>query len=103
MEAKVSSPRGRRFFGAYDTLEREYRACVEMVQGDDPVSQQLESWTIPGGKYAKKEVEDWQSKVEELPKTFDEMASHRKVDPTRPSVEFYRSERELILYLPVND
>ncbi len=63
----------------------------------------LERWTIPGGKFAAKKLMDWQSKIASIASTFDEMASGRKYDPNRPSIEFYRSESELVLYLPVSD
>ena len=101
LESKLPSLKGRRFYGAYDPQTREYRACVVMVQGEDPLSLGLDSWTIPGGTYVTKKVINWSSKIMQLPQIFDEMASDRKVDPGRPSVEYYRSKSELVLYLPV--
>jgi hypothetical protein len=72
-----------------------------MVQGEDPESLRFDRWTIPGGTYVMKKIINWNSKILQLPQIFDEMASGRKVDPGRPSVEYYRSQSELVLYLPV--
>ncbi len=46
---------------------------------------------------------DWASRLPEIGNTFMAMADREKsrVDTTRPSIEFYRSQRELILFLPV--
>jgi hypothetical protein len=103
LESKLPTLRGRRFYGAYDRTSGEYRACVRMVPEDDPAALGLDVWTIPGGTYSKLKVIDWGSKLHLLPHLFDGMAEGRKVDPDRPSLEFYRSESELVLYLPVKD
>jgi hypothetical protein len=34
LEDAVGSPRGRRFYGVFDPAGREYRACVELREGD---------------------------------------------------------------------
>jgi hypothetical protein len=101
LESKLPSHRGRRFYGIYNPLTREYRACVALIPGEKAENMGLESWTIPGGRFVKRKVSDWTSNVQLIPQILDEMASGRIVDPKRPSVEFYRSESELILYLPV--
>lgn len=103
LESKLPSLRGRRFYGAFDRLTEEYRACVATAEGEDALSLGLERWTIPGGRCATRKVIDWNTKIQRLPQMFDEMASGRKVDPTRPSVEYYRSESELVLYLPLEE
>ena len=43
--------RGRKFYGAFYPREKEYRACVEVKEGDDPEALGLESGTLPGGRY----------------------------------------------------
>ncbi len=50
LEALVSL-RGRKFFGAFDASTREYRACVQVREDDDPAALGLESGTLPGGRY----------------------------------------------------
>jgi len=101
LESKLPSIRGRRFYGTYNPWTEEYRACVVKIQGDDASRIGLEEWTIPGGAYLTRKVDDWPSKMAELPKMFDELAAGQKVDTSRQSLEFYRSDRELVLYLPI--
>src|SRR4029077_12503658 len=42
--------RGRHFYGAFDPIANDYRACVEIRDGDELV-EGLESGTLPGGRY----------------------------------------------------
>ena len=100
LEAPLKSLKGRRFYGTY--LAGEYRACVAIEPGDNPAALGLASWTIPGGKFEKRKLKDWQSRLPEIGATFIAMAREFDADESRPSVEFYRSSRELVLFLPVN-
>jgi hypothetical protein len=101
LESKLPTLKGRRFFGTFNPFMGEYRACVQAVEGENAESMGLETWTIPGGKYAKQKVPDWNSKLHELPRIFDDLAKGQSVDKTRPSIEHYRSQDELIIYLPL--
>jgi len=101
LRSKLPTMRGRRFYGIYYPSTGEYRACVEKKQGERAESYGLEAWTIPGGAYLTRKVDDWDSKLSEMPKMFEELVGNDTVDRTRPSVEFYRSQRELVLYMPV--
>jgi len=38
-----------------------------------------------------------------LKRTFERMAREFERDPSRPSVEFYRSQKELVLLFPVKE
>lgn len=92
LESRLPTPIGRRFYGAYDPLTREYGACVATVRGEDAYSLGLENRTIMGGKYVTQKVVDWDSKIQQLPQMFMEMARGREADPGRPSVEHYKSQ-----------
>ncbi len=100
LEAPLKSLKGRRFYGTY--LAGDYRACVAIEPGDNPVALGLATWTIPGGKFEKRKLMDWQSRLPDIGATFIAMAREFDADESRPSVEFYRSSRELVLFLPVN-
>ena len=110
LESKLPSLRGRRFYGAFRMPangEEEYYACVEMMDGDNPVTMQLEPGLIPGGKYAKRKLMGWEKIVREgrLPAIFQEFVSSLEPyvdhDEIRPSLEFYRTREELILFMPM--
>lgn len=99
LEGRLATLRGRRFYGTF--LDGEYRACVAMRDDDDPVALALDVWRIPGGEYERFSLLDWQDRVGEIPATFDRMVPESELDPTRPSVEYYRSSREVVLLQPV--
>jgi hypothetical protein len=61
----------------------------------------LDTWTIPGGTYGRRKIENWSVDTSEIAKTFEAMTVEYPVDPIRPAIEFYRSQKELILYLPI--
>ena len=102
LESKLTTLRHRRFYGAFFYRTKEYRACVGTKEGEGPETLGLAEWTIPGGKYKSLKVYDWQSKVSRFPEIFDEMTKGEKVDAERPSLEYYRSMTECILYLPID-
>ena len=49
LEDTVGSLRGRKFYGVFDPVRREYHAYVERRPGDDPEAVGLELGTLPGG------------------------------------------------------
>jgi hypothetical protein len=101
IEAKLPALRGRKFYGTYQG--GEYRACVAVLPDDDAGKLGLQTWVIPGGLYVREKMTDWASRLPEIGNAFVAMADREKarVDAARPSIEFYRSQRELILFLPV--
>lgn len=100
LESRLPGMRGRRFYGVMHR-DGTYRACVVRAEGDDPGAMGLETDVLPGGAYARTTIPDWEERVAEIATTFDALAAGRSVDPERPSIEFYRSQKELVLFLPV--
>ena len=99
LESRLPSPNGRRFYG---TLHQgEYRACVAIAPEDEPTAIGLEVGVIPGGCYAKARLYDWQEKVDQIHQVFMSLHDGHAVDDSRSDVEFYRSARELICFLPI--
>jgi hypothetical protein len=62
---------------------------------------QLETGVIGGGWYIRSKLMDWEKNPSRLPSLFDETARTHDVDRMRPSLEFYRSQAEMHLFLPV--
>jgi len=109
LESKLPSLRGRRFYGTFRMLPHgeEYYACVERIGSDDPEKMQLETGTIPGGRYARRKIMGWEEIVRagrlpavfmEFVKALEPFVDHAEI---RPSLEFYRSRDELILFVPM--
>ena len=64
----------------------------------------LASDVIPGGLYLREKMKNWTSRTDEIGKMFMAMGERerQRVDSSRPSIEFYRSQDELILLLPIS-
>jgi Integron-associated effector binding protein len=100
LEAVVAL-RGRHFYGAFDPVADDYRACVEVREGDEHVPS-LESGTLPGGRYLRTRLRGEPPGIYELiGATFDELARQAKPDDSRPSLEHYRRHDEIDLLLPI--
>jgi hypothetical protein len=101
LEARVAL-RGRKFFGAFNPSTREYRACVQVREGDDPAALGLETGTLPGGRYLRVRLRGEPPEVyDRIAPTFEALAETARPDETRPSIEFYRRHDEIDLLLPV--
>jgi hypothetical protein len=100
LEALVAL-RGRHFYGAFDPVAGDYRACVEVQEGEEPVPG-LESGTLPGGRFLRARLRGEPPAVyERIGPTFDELTQHTKPDRSRPSLEHYRRHDEIDLLLPI--
>ena len=102
LERCFSSLRGRRFYGVLQH-DGTYRACVARAGGDDAEKMGLKPWVLPGGLYARTVIPNWEDHVAEIGVAFARMAEAHAEDPQRPSIEFYRSRKELILLLPIRE
>ena len=92
---------GRHFYGAFDPVADDYRACVELREGDEPAPG-LESGTLPGGRFLRARLRgDPPAVYEQIGPTFDELARQAKPDETRPGLEHYRRHDEIDLLLPI--
>jgi hypothetical protein len=92
---------GRRFYGAFDPVANDYRACVEVREGDVLVPG-LESGTLPGGRYLRARLRGDPPAVYDLiAPTYDELTKQAKPDTSRPSIEYYRRNDEIDLLLPI--
>jgi hypothetical protein len=100
LEAVVAL-RGRHFYGAYDPIANDYRACVEVREGDE-LAPGLESGTLPGGRYLRARLRGEPPGIyERIKPTFDELMREATADESRPSLELYRRHDEIDLLLPI--
>jgi hypothetical protein len=102
LEEAVGSLRGRRFYGVFDPTSREYRACVEVRDGDEPARLGLEPGTLAGGRYARRRLTGEPPAVYALiAPAMEQLAQRPDADSTRPSIEFYRRRDVIDLLQPV--
>jgi hypothetical protein len=101
LESNLPSLKGRKMYGAYHDQDKVYRACVAIINEEEPKALGLPTWTIPGGRFAREKIENFPSRVEIIGETFELMEQEYKRDPNRWYIEFYRSQNEVILLLPI--
>lgn len=99
---RVVPLKGRKFYGVENQQIGEYRACTKLQEEDNPSQLGLEVFTIPGGLYAYEKLEGrYQDIIKQIGPTFARLNEQYRVDPSRPSIEFYKRFTEFILYLPI--
>ncbi len=100
LEDKFTSFKGRKFFGV--VIGNKYRACSSITDYDKGSNLPHPTWTIPGGKYARIRIDNWEANTKKISLAFEELFSLDNVDFTRPGIEYYRSQYELYVMVPVN-
>lgn len=94
--------KGRKFFGAFDVVSREYRVCTQLKEDDDPHGLGYEVATLLGGAYLCARLKGEPPAVyEQIPAVFNELVRRGASDASRPSIEFYRSRDVIDLLLPI--
>ncbi len=103
LESKLPSLKGRRFYGL-SKLEGDnitYFACVK-VQGEEDASKfGFQEIVLPKGEYEREAIMDWEDHIDQIPEKFDKIESKNLVDHQKFYVEYYRSQKELILMAPI--
>ncbi len=99
LEAPLASLRGRRFYGA--KMNGEYRACVTIIADDTADRLPRPTWTLPGGRYARRRIAHWEANLHLIAPAFQALRQREDFDNTRPCIEYYRSQRELLVMAPV--
>lgn len=101
LESKLLGMKGRKFYGLISDEGKTYLSGVAVEVGDSPETLGLEVTSIPAGKYVKTKIWEWMDRLDEIYPTFRSLSKKYKEETTRPRIEFYRSQKELILMLPV--
>jgi hypothetical protein len=97
LEAILPTLKKKRFYGV--VIDCEYRACVAV--DDDTRGLGLPRWVLPSGRYAVHKIADWERRRDEIRPTVSALRNRPDIDRTRPIIEFYRSQAELRVLVPV--
>lgn len=106
LESRMQTLKGRKMYGLFYQKTGEYYASVRLdEQQQDNMG--FDTSIIPGGEYATTKINNWSERVNEIGSLFDTLESECarsgfRIDGDRPHIEFYRSQRELIIMIPVN-
>jgi len=101
LESKLPSIKGRKFYGLILDDGKTYLSSVAIADGDDPKALDCAVTSIPAGKYVKTKIWEWMDRLDEIYPTFRSLSKKYKEDKCRPRIEFYRSQKELILLFPI--
>ncbi len=106
IEAHLETLRGRRFYGLVFGPPDQMTYHAGLVAEDESEERRFEELGFPimeieSGRCARVKLLDWQSKTDQIGPTFGAMAREYGFDPSRPQMEYYRSQNELHLLLPV--
>jgi hypothetical protein len=99
LEAKLPSLKGRKISGV--VLGDEYRACVAIDQNDDPLCLPHSTWMLPGGRYIRRRLPNWEDNLHLIGPAFETLCRRSDFDPSRPCIEYYRSQKEPLVMVPV--
>src|SRR5581483_3833535 len=103
IEAAVSLKR-RKCYGVFFRETGEYRSAVSVLEDDHDFIIGLEKGLLSGGFYARVKLQNPHAIPnigDEIRKSAQAVEEKYKHDPTRPDIEFYRSEGDLHLLFPI--
>lgn len=103
LESKLKSLRGRKFYGLtyFEDGQLVYYAALEPLSEHEIQVLGFPIRQLKGGRYARVKLMDWNRHADEIGPIFEELMETYKKDPNGPSVEFYRSQYELYLMIPL--
>jgi hypothetical protein len=103
LESKLSSLKGRKFYGVVlrEGSESVYYAGMVPVSDAEVTSLGFPIMMIKGGKYARAKLFDWPNHRERIGEIFDELMRDFEKDPNGTEIEYYRSQSELHLLIPL--
>ncbi len=103
LEGKLPSLKGRKFYGLtyFEDGQLVYYAALEPLNEKEVTTLGFPTMMLKGGKYARVKLMDWNHHADEIGPIFGELMEEYQKDPAGPSVEFYRSQFELHLMIPL--
>ena len=76
-------------------------AAIEKEEGEAE-KYNCERYTIEKGEYLAITVNDWRSKTDCIKDVFYEIIKDSRIDKTRPAIEWYKDEKEMICMVKMN-
>jgi predicted transcriptional regulator YdeE len=103
LESRLSSLKGRKFYGACYKEESEfvYYAGLEPLDTREIELLGFQTLTVKGGKYARVRLADWHNHTDQIGPIFDHLRETLPTNRSGPNIEHYRSQRVLDLLVPL--
>jgi len=94
--------KGNRFYATFEPRTQEYRACAALKDGERGSTYGLPEGLLAGGTYASTKLKGaFAEIVRSIGPAFECLRQEYKEDPRRLSIEYYKRDTEVILYLPI--
>jgi hypothetical protein len=103
LENNLSTLKKKKFYGLsrLENNELTYLACVKIEDGDNIHAPGLFELNVPRGNYIRERIAEWMENLGQIPFIIDKVSADNLVDPEKYIIEFYRSEKELVLLIPI--
>jgi len=106
IESHLKTLRGRKMYGLVYESEDGMDYHAGLIPEDETEEKKFvelgfEVLQVEGGSCARVKLLDWSSRIDQIGPTFGAMIREYGIDPSRPQMEFYRSQTELHLLLPL--
>jgi len=95
----------RSYYGiSYMTPDNKavYIAAVEEKNKGEAERNKCERYTIEQGKYLAVAVKDWRQKTDTIKDVFHGMDKEENIDRSKPCVEWYKNDDEMLCMLKLN-
>lgn len=73
-----------------------YLAAAEEKDKGEAQKYDCERYTVEKGEYLTKTIKDWRKKTDHIGDVFHEMMRDSRVDKTKPCVEWYKNDDEML-------
>ena len=103
LESYLPTLKGRKFYGLVFGVPPNdtYWASVALIDLDNPEKEGMQIGAIPAGKYVQERINNWNNNTSLIGQTFQKISKQYTIDSSRPSIEFYRSMRDMLIRLPI--
>ncbi len=103
LESRLSALKRRKFYGVTCCADSQlvYFAGVVAASDEEVTALGLPTMTIRGGKYARAKLLDRPNHTDKIGQILSKLMRDSPTDPNEPTLEYYRSQSELHLLIPL--
>jgi hypothetical protein len=92
----------RSYYGIFQmnsTGNMVYCAAAEELHNGEAEQYHCERYTIAKGQYLTEKINDWQKNISRIKDVFTELSRDPRIDQTKPGVEWYKNDKEMVCML----
>jgi len=102
---RIDRPLERSWYGASNGPAGKYRACVTILEGDDPEALEMQTWEIPGGLYVQEQARECSSDPTKVAKAFQKLVEENadRIGGSGWGIEEYVTNDDVNVFLPIKE